>query len=246
VALGGSALCRPQALMVVPFLLLLMLARRPGGRLAAAAALLVGLGLSIGPWTARNYFVQGHRFVLISTNGGPVLYSANDMQGSPYEGGRYHQEAYDRLNAWCPEEVAQDKLGYRLGKQEIRENWPLFLESLVYRYDRMWSAHTQPLAYAQRGERTGKVVTALVLLSYWFIPALYLLNWRRVLALLRASPAAQVVGMVYVTYMIALIPFEVNERSHYPAMLLPLVLALAALFSAGAEEEAGTGESCAS
>jgi hypothetical protein len=261
IAVGYSALCRPQALMVVPFLLLLALGRGRGGRLAAAAALLAGLAIAIAPWTIRNYVVQGQRFVLIATNGGAVFYAANSMEGDPLRGGRYHEEAYARLAAWCPDEVKRDKLGYQLGKQEIRADWLCFLRSLLYRYDTMWGVHLQPLAYTQMADSTRKLMSTLLLMSYWFIPALYLVNWRRGLALFRASPVAQVLGAVYVTYMVVLIPFEVSERSHYPALLIPLILAVGSLLRAepcyeavgdsdnrsGQQRgEAGAGRPCAS
>ncbi len=244
--LGYSALCRPQALLVVPFALLLAIRWNRPGRLGASVALLAGLALAIAPWTLRNYLVHGGRFVLIATNGGPVFYSGNSMNGHPAEGGKYHEEAYARLSAWCPDEIQRDKLGYRLGRQEIAADWSCFLESLLYRYEAMWSAHLQPLVYAQLGEGARSAVAALVLWGYWFIPALYLVNWSRVRRLFRQSALAQGLGAVYATYMVALIPFEVNERSHYPAMLLPLVLALGGLLRKQGGGQAEAGESCAS
>lgn len=78
-------------------------------------ALLAGLALAIAPWTIRNYVVHGGRFVLIATNGGPVFYSGNSMNGNPAEGGKYHGEAYARLSAWCPDEIDRSLPG-RLGR----------------------------------------------------------------------------------------------------------------------------------
>jgi 4-amino-4-deoxy-L-arabinose transferase-like glycosyltransferase len=231
VLLGCSSLARPQALLCTPLLLLLALGGRTS-RLVRPAALLVGLALTLAPWAVRNYEVQGHRFVLISTNGGAVLFSANGMHGDPHLGGAYQPDNYRALVSRCHDEIECDRLGYQLGKQEIRQNWGLFLRSLVYRYDTMWSVALGPLGMVTLGPGRERILTALLLVSYWFIPVLFLLSWRQIYQLLRRSGAAQVMAAAYVMYMIAVIPFEVQERSHYPLLLVPLLLALVALLCA--------------
>jgi hypothetical protein len=73
------------------------------------------------PWTARNHRVL-NEFVLVSTNGGGVFYRANNPLAT---GGfkRHGERQVEHLD-----ELTQNRLGYRWGKEWIREHPVDFLK----------------------------------------------------------------------------------------------------------------------
>jgi len=229
---GFAALIRPPGLLMWPLAALMCARDRRGWSWREPALVTLGFALAIGPWTLRNWVVQGHRFVLISTNGGEVFFATNRVQGNPQWGGDYLPEGHRFLRSICPDEVDRDRLGYVLGVREVLGDIRLFLRSLPYRYDSMWSTHLTALSWVQLSTDARKTLTALLLLSYWTVPALFLVNARQVWILAREQTAAALLAGVYVMYMTALIPFEVFERTHYPFFLFPLMLAVAALVRA--------------
>jgi hypothetical protein len=80
IALGLAALARPTALplamLLVPWLLLCA-PRAFAPRARDAALLLLGLGLCVLPWSARNHAVTG-RWVLVTSGGGNALWDSNN------------------------------------------------------------------------------------------------------------------------------------------------------------------------
>lgn len=77
VTLGLAALTRGEGLLFVLLLALPLAATTLGGRrLACIALVLVGVGVIVLPWTARNWMTFG-KPVLISTNDSTVLAGAN-------------------------------------------------------------------------------------------------------------------------------------------------------------------------
>ncbi len=236
-SLGFAALIRPPALLMVPLAVAFAARQRARWSWRQPALITAGVLLAVAPWTVRNWVVQGHRFVLISTDGGEVFYATNRMLGNPQWGGAYLPEGHRYLRSICPDEVERDRLGYRLGMQEIREAPALFLRSLPYRYGTLWSTHLAGLGWARLSTGEIRVLTALLLLSYWVIPVLVLFRWRRVWWLLRSNAIATLLAAVYVMYMVALIPFEVFEKNHYPLLLVPLILGIAALFPGETQRE---------
>ncbi len=80
---GMAALVKPTSLLIPGLLCLSWIPRlRVGRALGFAVAVGIVMLAVIAPWTVRNWRVLGTP-VLISTNGGPVLYAANnpDSQG---------------------------------------------------------------------------------------------------------------------------------------------------------------------
>jgi 4-amino-4-deoxy-L-arabinose transferase-like glycosyltransferase len=75
--LGCSALVQPATQLLIPVAAILLLCRFGARRWKLIPVLLLGAALAIAPWTARNFSVFG-QFKLISTNGGDVLYRANN------------------------------------------------------------------------------------------------------------------------------------------------------------------------
>lgn len=80
---GGAALIRPAALLI-PIVFAVLSAIRDRNWLPQATilgAVLVGMTLTIAPWTMRNIDVHDE-FVLISTNGGPVMWMGNNPEST--------------------------------------------------------------------------------------------------------------------------------------------------------------------
>jgi 4-amino-4-deoxy-L-arabinose transferase-like glycosyltransferase len=75
--LGCSALVQPATQLLIPVAAILLLFRFGARRWTLIPVLLLGAAIAIAPWTARNFLVFG-QFKLISTNGGDVLYRANN------------------------------------------------------------------------------------------------------------------------------------------------------------------------
>lgn len=75
--LGCSALVQPGTQLLIPLGAAVLLWKFGMRRWILISFLLLGAALAVGPWTARNYAVFG-QFKLISTNGGDVLYRANN------------------------------------------------------------------------------------------------------------------------------------------------------------------------
>jgi 4-amino-4-deoxy-L-arabinose transferase-like glycosyltransferase len=75
-AIGLAALCRSEALLLLPVLAWPVAARGGSGWPARAALATLGCALVLAPWTIRNLNALGH-FVPISTNDATVLAGAN-------------------------------------------------------------------------------------------------------------------------------------------------------------------------
>lgn len=119
---GYATLTQPAMLLMVGvFGAWELLRRTPLHRIAGRLALLgLGMAVVILPWTLRNQRVLGQP-VLISTNGGSVFYRANNPKatGGWIPDGERSLRGYDELTV--------DRLGYRWGKEWIRDNPGRFL-----------------------------------------------------------------------------------------------------------------------
>ncbi|GAG30581.1 unnamed protein product, partial [marine sediment metagenome] len=122
--LGIGSLIRPTlVLLPLPIgLHMLLTHRNRRGALISACAVGIGVAATVLPWTYRNYRVTGG-FILISSNGGQVLYSANndDAQGD------YTESATDYLYRHAPDDLTLQNLGTKLACRWIRANPRRFL-----------------------------------------------------------------------------------------------------------------------
>lgn len=124
--LGACTLIQPS-LQFLPFVAALLLvgsATQLRTGLRQAVLVLLGAAVVVAPWTYRNYLVFD-TFVLVATNGGSVLYRANN----PLATGGYTQRGEVDLEVY--DEVAQDKEGRRLAVEWIKENPGSFLKLAV-------------------------------------------------------------------------------------------------------------------
>ena len=123
--------------MLLPFVLgvhMLLSWRAKRHALAAAAVMTLGLALSLAPWTFRNYLATGGGFVLISSNGGGNLYSANN----PWARGDYNDRAWRELYANGPDDVSLDWYGKQKAKEWILAHPGDFLRLSLRKFVLFW------------------------------------------------------------------------------------------------------------
>jgi hypothetical protein len=123
--MGAATLVQPslQFIPLVGAVFLLGIGGVSGRRLASAALLIASAALVIAPWSIRNYQLFD-QFVLVSTNGGDVLYRANN----PIATGGYQPRGEIDLSQL--DEIERDKLGRRYAFEWIRTN-PAAFAALV-------------------------------------------------------------------------------------------------------------------
>jgi hypothetical protein len=114
--LGGLAvLVQPSFILLVPVVPAfgwLARTQSPRAAFATAAVLILTAAATIAPWTARNYRVLG-AFVPVATNGGEVLYRANN----PLATGEYVKVG--EVDLWVLPELEAHRQGMALAKQWI-------------------------------------------------------------------------------------------------------------------------------
>lgn len=226
--LGYATLTQPALqLLVAVFLAYEVLRRSPvleaGVRLAL---ILCGMALVILPWTLRNQRVLGEP-VLISTNGGSVFYRANN----PLATGGFIRDGERSLRGY--DELTQDRLGYRWGKEWIRENPGDFLR-LALKKQILFLGDDSMGAYDTlkrgRGEGGALYAAAKLLSNAWWWGI-----WALTLAVLLAQGktlwhrrADVVLILLTVLYFWAIDSvFESGSRHHLPLLGLLAVLAAA-------------------
>jgi 4-amino-4-deoxy-L-arabinose transferase-like glycosyltransferase len=116
ILVGCCALCQPGFTL---FPAVIFLSEWLRNRRLIWSALRTGIATcamvaTILPCTYFNY-LQTHQFILISSNGGSVFYTANNAHANA----SYSEESQQALPK---DPVAADKEGYRLGKQWVREH----------------------------------------------------------------------------------------------------------------------------
>ena len=135
VLLGIGALIRPTyVLLPVPIGLHMLLSwRRRGRALAAAVLLACGVAAAVLPWTLRNYYVTGG-FILISSNGGGNLYSANNDEAL----GAYTAEAWQHVFDTASDDLSLQRIGLECAKDWIRANPGRFLALSLRKFVLFW------------------------------------------------------------------------------------------------------------
>lgn len=124
VTLGFAVLTQPSLQLLIPALGVLVIARNGLKSLPQSLILIMGCVLSIAPWTIRNYQILGE-FKLVGTNGGDVLYRANN----PLATGGYTDRGEIDLSHLG--ELELDKKSRELAIRWIRESPGPFM-SLVF------------------------------------------------------------------------------------------------------------------
>jgi len=149
IAIGASALLRPNILLWLPFLLVWILLDETGGwdvrRLRWSAALFVASAVTIAPITVINTF-KGGGFALVTASGGPVIYAGNHPGGGPIGYGEpplVQQVQSNILGFMIEQPITPEHLAYRRVA-----GWILGRELSPTEASRFWTGES--LAYLRR------------------------------------------------------------------------------------------------
>ena len=123
VGLGAAVLVQPSLQLLIPAIVLWLLIQKGLKSIPCVLLLVAGSLLVVGPWSYRNLQVLGE-FKLVATNGGDVLYRANN----PLATGGYTSRG--EVDFSDLSELDVDKKGQELALRWIREN-PLNFAALV-------------------------------------------------------------------------------------------------------------------
>jgi hypothetical protein len=238
VLFGLAALTRELAMYLVPLAALWLL--RPGRgegwpargewwpsapARRRAAALVLGLVLTVAPWTVRNAIVF-HAFIPISTMGSLNLWQGNTTVT--------HLEIYEVL-AKMGGPLAQDRYCRRMAWETIRERQPLWiLEKLGEQMPEFWKAGSEVLDHlvgrAACGPLSDRTLVGLeIVLVGPYLVALFLF----LLALVRVPLTAGggLLLLLLAAYNLAHVVAYATTRFRLPVM--PVVLIFVAALLAG-------------
>lgn len=217
--LGAGTLIKPICLLVPILLLISWSLQMPISRAITGATVCGSLIiLVIIPWTLRNQRVFGE-FVLISTNGGVVLYNANN----PASNGSYMKP--DPL-AGEDGEVSRDRIRGRAAIQWIISNPGRWLELAVAKCVMTWGTSSSIVSFISQDRLPIRQEQAWIGLinMYWaaMLVCFAVATWRGRLL----NSVAFAVPLLLLAYVFALhLFFESGSRHHIPvvfALLLPV------------------------
>lgn len=224
--LGGSTLIQPSLQFLPPVVGILLIGLRPEKSACLRGPLLLILGavMVIAPWSARNYAVFD-RFVLVSTNGGDVLYRANN----PLATGGYTPAGEVDMSSL--NELERDRLGRELAVKWIREHPGDFLRLAFEKQIRFMgddAVGVYNTLKVGRGSDNGIVYALLKISSNLW----WLLVWLTLAALILAQPrehhsppALSRLPIWIWLYLLALHTiFESAGKYHIPALWVPCIL----------------------
>jgi hypothetical protein len=243
ITLGFATLVQPSVQLFVTVLVIHELARWAPLRQAAGRLVLVivGMALVIAPWSIRNYQVFGQP-VLLATNGGSVLYRANNPQatGAYTARGERSLEGYGELEA--------NRLGYEWAREWIAENPAIFArlalrKQVLFLGDDsvgVYQSLRRGLATSETIYAAGKGVANAFWLGLWVLLLIALLQ-RRAAPFVAPLSITLVFGFLYF-YGIHSI-FESTGKYHVPALAMLAIVAGALLGTAALRAPAGRPES---
>lgn len=224
---GVAALVRPT-FMVVPAVVAataFLSPRFDRARLVAAAVALVAMAATIAPWTVRNYAVFGE-FVPISTNGGDILYRANN----PLATGGYTSRGAIDTDALKSDEVAWDRRNQELAVAWIKAN-PVAFAKLAVRKAGIFLGTDETGVYLSLRAAVGgrdvptdgeplAIAANLFWIAVWLaLGASLVLRWRA----FAASPAVAITTLFALLLLPIHMIYESQPRYHMP-MLGPLAV----------------------
>jgi len=242
--IGAGALVKAQFLLFPLVLVAFHLWERRSWRGLVPAGLRLGLPLVIGvgmvvlPWTARNHAVLGG-FVLISTNGGGALLEGNNPDATGTRSNDVSLMLTRLVDFTVADQVAADKRARAVAVNWVKEN-PLRALSLMPRKAwHLWTLDGEGEWWFQLGypdyQRYVAVFRAVRMINQgYYLVALacaglgVVMLWRR--GALRRDGAGLGCAIILFITGISMI-FTGQSRFHFPAM--PWVFIYAACFLAG-------------
>ena len=223
ILLGFGALVKPICLLMPPLLLVSwwVLAQR-GRAVAYTMVATLFLAAVVAPWTWRNYRVLGE-FVPISTNGGVVLYAANNPESQ---------------GMWMPvqplpgetDEVARDRMRTRAALRWTWENPAKWFELAIAKCTYVWGTSStimSLISYDRMPVVQEKGCKALINV-FWVSMLLFVA--RGILSTPLWQRRAFVLPALILFYVWGLhLFFEANSRHHVPALGAIIIAAAAGL-----------------
>jgi hypothetical protein len=225
--LGYGALVQPSLLLFPAVFVCYELCQRSGWRRALLhlTLLIAGMAAAIAPWTARNFGVFGE-VVLITANGGDVLYRANN----PLATGGYIPRGEVDLSQF--DELERSRVGTALAKKWIVSH-PQEFGGLVLSKQMRFLGDDSTGVYnsLRRGGGAGDLTFFAfkgLANAFWYglWAVLLLLLWQRRRERRPPADALETALMLSYAYFFTLHSvFESNGKYHLPALALLAVLA---------------------
>jgi 4-amino-4-deoxy-L-arabinose transferase-like glycosyltransferase len=237
---GLTALTQPSFILLPAVLFLgeVLATGRLWGPLRRSLVVVIGAALIISPWIWRNYRVFD-QLVLISTNGGDVLYRANN----PLATGTYTERGEVELQGLA--ELERNRLGGELAREWILENPRQFLY-LALRKQMAFLGDDNMGAYEtlRRGLGIGGaplLISKILSNGYWvLIWLLILLGWLVQRSIYRRLPLS--IPVLIVIYQLAIDSvYESGSRHHVPLSGLLALLAAVPFAIRSREQTAQSG-----
>jgi hypothetical protein len=227
VILGFSALTQPSLLLFPSVLFAYEWIRRhsPFRSLARLTCVTCAMLLVIAPWTLRNHHIF-KAWVPVSTNGGDVFYRANNdlATGAFTENSNPQFEQLD--------EVTRSRVGYRLGKEWIRQH-PARFFMLALRKQVLFLGDDSQGAYESLKRGLGingiqylawKSISNLYWLAIWFLVLTGLqTNWNRYVRSMPPEFSAVQLSILYLWGIHSV--FESGGKYHLPLIGVLAVMA---------------------
>ncbi len=147
VALGVTALCRPEACLLAPFLVLILLCccrlRRPAWEMSAV--LVVSSGLVLFPWLVRNYYTSGKVMSLVNSGPGAAFWQCTlpyfSMDTFQFDPGAEERDPVVRAykGMTTDEEWGRmEPVFWRAGWENIRNHPLTYLRLRLRDYPHLW------------------------------------------------------------------------------------------------------------
>jgi len=225
--LGYAALIKPlAALALFPIICYAVYKSKKERRSCFIPPILILVGslIVIFPWSIRNYKTH-HSFVLISTNGGEIFYSANATK-VPYKGGGYNEEGHLFLRNIEPDPVARDRLAFRLGLKWILSHKIIFIKSFPYRLLRLFESYNYACHswFALVRRAIPWPITSSLLSVLLLLPIFLIIRSKSIVISLQKSAEMKFIGSLYILYFPVILLFETYSRSNFPYSFLLLLL----------------------
>ncbi|HHH76509.1 MAG TPA: hypothetical protein ENL03_05740, partial [Phycisphaerae bacterium] len=228
--LGFTCLVKPIALVFPAAIFLLYLGRkvRFAPALGKSAIITVFMLAAIAPWTARNWKVMDGKFVLISTNGGVVFYSANN----PDADGLAKTKIISELSGQYDNEVEMNSACRDKAIEFVRENPDQFAKLAGQRQVWLWGSDAGYLSgiLEDRVEpNTLNLIRGAHQLPYAILMGVFavsILMFRK--RLIANVLQVSIAGMVIYVWLLHMV-FESHPQHHLPALPFILIMVAAGL-----------------
>jgi 4-amino-4-deoxy-L-arabinose transferase-like glycosyltransferase len=224
---GFGALVKPQ-MQMLPFLMFLYFLSATRQKLPKALNVVLAaafMALALAPWAVRNYHQFG-KVLIISSNGGDVFYRANN----PLATGSYTERGERNLDPYLGDELEWSAMGYKWGKEWIRDNPAAFVKLGVIKVARFIGDDVSGAAWTlYRGHGltgSGYALARIVSNAWWVL--IWILSLSGILKARRAIAGSELFGlMIWMSlfFVVAHSVFESQSRYHMPMLGLLAILA---------------------